>query len=722
MWRDYEGIPNPPFEYNGSINVSSLANGTYTLIVRTTSLYGYPPENQDQKTTTFTINRPNPCSFSCNLAVTPSSGPAGSSFTFALSTQNAQNCSTGTNRKYEIDYTNNGSYDATTAWISSGSNSWTNAPYSSNGTYTAKGRVQWRNNTNGTVTRTCTDTVTVSASSFTLTVAKAGTGSGTVTSAPAGISCGSDCSQGYSSGTSVTLTATPATGSTFTGWSGACSGTGSCVVSMTQNRSVTATFNTGASVTATISASPSPVTYGQGTTITWGSTNATYCYANPEGQTVGFFTGTQPSGTAGPTAPLHNNTVFAVNCGNTSGGSAGATTTVKVTPECLPAGQTVDIGEQAGLTARGGNGTYSWSATGGTPSSDTGGAFFVSYTTSGTKTVTVSSDGMTGTACTVTVNPPSPTTGTVIVRSFDNLGNPFATTWILSGPPGGYNNELSNQTEKIYEPMPVGTYIIDPADTKNGYTLTDITPVDSQYLEAGDTVVFVLEYTQDPPAPGADVDIKANGDDGPVYVSEANPMAYLTWTSSDIEPGTCVGTSNNKGVASWNGNPKDDDGAEWSPTITGPITFIITCDVPSGGEGIGGASGTVSDSVIVDLRPPQCSDGEDNDGDKQTDYPNDPGCQSADDDDEANATQCSDNIDNDDPEDELIDMNDPGCSSPQDDDELNQATTVTQCNNGLDDDGDGVIDYDGGGQTLPDPGCESALDPSETDDPDIREI
>jgi len=77
---------------------------------------------------------------------------------------------------------------------------------------------------------------------YTLTVTKAGTGSGTVTSNPAGINCGADCSEAYNQGTSVTLTATPDSGSTFTGWSGACSGTGACIVSMTSDKTVTATF------------------------------------------------------------------------------------------------------------------------------------------------------------------------------------------------------------------------------------------------------------------------------------------------------------------------------------------------------------------------------------------------------------------------------------------------------------------------------------------------
>ena len=79
---------------------------------------------------------------------------------------------------------------------------------------------------------------------YSLSVAKAGTGSGTVTSSPAGVDCGATCSAEYDSGTSVTLTAAPADGSTFDGWGGACSGTeATCTVSMSEARSVTATFS-----------------------------------------------------------------------------------------------------------------------------------------------------------------------------------------------------------------------------------------------------------------------------------------------------------------------------------------------------------------------------------------------------------------------------------------------------------------------------------------------
>ena len=75
----------------------------------------------------------------------------------------------------------------------------------------------------------------------TLTVSLAGTGSGTVTSSPAGINCGLDCTQDYNYGTAVTLTPTAGAGSHFAGWSGDpdCSD-GS--VTMNADRSCTATF------------------------------------------------------------------------------------------------------------------------------------------------------------------------------------------------------------------------------------------------------------------------------------------------------------------------------------------------------------------------------------------------------------------------------------------------------------------------------------------------
>lgn len=99
----------------------------------------------------------------------------------------------------------------------------------------------------GTCEVTMTGDTTVGANfqqpTFTLSVSKAGGGSGTVTSAPGPINCGATCSGAFLNGTTVVLTATPAVGSVFAGWTGAgCTGTGTCSVLITANTAVTASF------------------------------------------------------------------------------------------------------------------------------------------------------------------------------------------------------------------------------------------------------------------------------------------------------------------------------------------------------------------------------------------------------------------------------------------------------------------------------------------------
>ncbi len=91
-----------------------------------------------------------------------------------------------------------------------------------------------------TGTMSVTATFTQNAGFFNLTVSTKG--SGTVTSTDGFISCPTMCTHTYASNTPVTLNATPGQGGTFSGWSGACTGTGSCNVTMTQNLSLKASF------------------------------------------------------------------------------------------------------------------------------------------------------------------------------------------------------------------------------------------------------------------------------------------------------------------------------------------------------------------------------------------------------------------------------------------------------------------------------------------------
>ena len=77
-----------------------------------------------------------------------------------------------------------------------------------------------------------------------LTVNFLGSGTGTVTSPS--FTCAStaiSCVDSFPAGTTVTLTATPIAPSTFGGWSGACTGTSTCVLLLQTDTSVTATFN-----------------------------------------------------------------------------------------------------------------------------------------------------------------------------------------------------------------------------------------------------------------------------------------------------------------------------------------------------------------------------------------------------------------------------------------------------------------------------------------------
>ena len=105
----------------------------------------------------------------------------------------------------------------------------------------------WSGDCSGTGTCTLTMSADHAAtatfeSDKTLAVAKAGSGSGSVSSSPAGIACGSTCSHAYPHGTSVTLTASASSKSKFAGWSGACTGTGACALTMSADHSATATF------------------------------------------------------------------------------------------------------------------------------------------------------------------------------------------------------------------------------------------------------------------------------------------------------------------------------------------------------------------------------------------------------------------------------------------------------------------------------------------------
>ena len=114
-------------------------------------------------------------------------------------------------------------------------------------------------------------------------------GNGNVASADKLLSCGSKCAAGYNAGSQVTLTASPASGSAFTGWTGACAGNqATCSLTVNEALNVTAAFapiytlSIGRSGSGTVSSSPAAVDCGktcsakivQGTAVTLTATPA----------------------------------------------------------------------------------------------------------------------------------------------------------------------------------------------------------------------------------------------------------------------------------------------------------------------------------------------------------------------------------------------------------------------------------------------------------------
>jgi uncharacterized delta-60 repeat protein len=149
-----------------------------------------------------------------------------------------------------------------------------------------------------------------------LTVTRTGSGSGSVTSSPNGINCGSTCSAPFAA-MPVTLTATPAAGSSFAGWSGACSGTGTCTVSMSTDRTVTARFESNKTLTltkagsgtGTVTSSPAGISCGAGCahSFTYGS-SVTLTAAAAAGSSFAGWSGGGCSGTSTCTVKLDANT------------------------------------------------------------------------------------------------------------------------------------------------------------------------------------------------------------------------------------------------------------------------------------------------------------------------------------------------------------------------------------------------------------------------------
>jgi Divergent InlB B-repeat domain len=151
-----------------------------------------------------------------------------------------------------------------------------------------------------------------------LAVATSGTGTGTVT-------CNSTtCNPSYSSGTALTIVATPAATSVFSGWGGDCVSTGSaptCNLTLTANASVSAAFNLPTlsivvAGTGTVTSNPAGITCGA--TCTASFNKGTSVTLTSSGPGFGGWSGGGCSGTGTCTITLNASTTVTATFGNTA--------------------------------------------------------------------------------------------------------------------------------------------------------------------------------------------------------------------------------------------------------------------------------------------------------------------------------------------------------------------------------------------------------------------
>jgi 6-phosphogluconolactonase (cycloisomerase 2 family) len=212
---------------------------------------------------------------------------------------------------------------------------------------------------------------------YALAVTLAGSGTGGVSDGTGALACPPTCSHAYTANSEVTLTATPASGSTFTGWSGACSGTGACEIAMSTPMNVTATF-------APIPEAPAPVLTSAPTAVTdagagfdgsvdpeglpttvyfqyglderysqVGASGANYTGQTPSQQIGSDFTDhtVGPVSVAGlvPNALYHVRLVATNSAGTTFGQDVTFTTALAPAPSAPIPGQTFNIAPVSGL-------------------------------------------------------------------------------------------------------------------------------------------------------------------------------------------------------------------------------------------------------------------------------------------------------------------------------------------------------------------------------------
>ena len=452
----------------------------------------------------------------------------------------------------------------------------------------------------------------------TLSVSTSPSNAGTITSSDSKISCGSTCSTSYSPPPSplsapITISQTPASGYTFSGWSGSCTGSASCSVNMSSSQTVVAHYISPQTSSVTLIATRPEVSQGGVEYLYWTSSNVSSCTAGSSDHTwIGSVATSNPMGVfwSQPTTLYNVNppVTYTITCVGLNGDVSSSqyvslyvytpSTTVDPTPS-------LDLSASVSPIDNGASSVISWTGSNVSSCTPTGGSSGWTSVTglSGTwntgaltssKTYHMSCTGAYGSTgdqqVTVTVNPVAPvapivsfiattTDPSLAAAVFLAQIQPWYLKWSVSGATGCQESNDQGFT-----------------DWNSVLQLISGSSVSSQQVNPTATVVYTLDCWNDAghtikTAPVTVVSPLPNVK----FVAEPSSIQYgdistLTMTTENVFPASttaCMASGSNPPDKNWDGAPLGDYYV-WDTTQL-PLhpqntiqSYSVTCYGPGG--------------------------------------------------------------------------------------------------------------------------------------------
>ncbi len=396
-----------------------------------------------------------------------------------------------------------------------------------------------------------------------LSVTRSGTG-GRVSSAPSGIDCGADCSEIYAEGTTVTLTAAVDAGWLFSGWGGACSGTAStCVVTLSQARTVSATFMSSATATPTTTATAT--TTATPTTTTTATVTATpSATATATSTTAGPSATATATSTAGPSATAMPSTTAT----STPSTTAMATPSTTATPTTTTTAPPTTAGPSATATA---TSTAGPSATA-TATSTAGPSATATATSTATSTARPSATAMPSTTATSTPSTTAmatPSTTTTATATATPSATATATSTTTPSTTATATNTAGPSATATATHTPSSTATMTPTATATNTAMPSATTTNTAMPSATATNTAM---------PSATVTATATNTAGPsvTMTSTATPSSTATMTPTATTTNTAVPSVTATATATNTAVPSVTMTSTATPSNTATITATAT--------------------------------------------------------------------------------------------------------------------------------------------------